>query len=115
MAQTNGDFIFEFLGLSKMAIDESVPELPPPVRERLSNLILEGFLSLWGGCSVYIPRDDHLKRLKRNREIVEQYDGTMLSATQLAKKHGITTIHLYRIVAEAKKRDEQQSSRRLSR
>jgi Mor family transcriptional regulator len=98
-----------------MAIDESVPELPPAARERLSNRILEGFLSLWGGCSVYIPRDDHLKRLKRNREIVEAYDGTMLSATQLAKKHGITTIHLYRIVAEAKKRAEQQSSRRLSR
>jgi Mor family transcriptional regulator len=115
MAQTNGDFIFEFIGLSKMAIDESVPELPPAARERLSNRILEGFLSLWGGCSVYIPRDDHLKRLKRNREIVEAYDGTMLSATQLAKKHGITTIHLYRIVAEAKKRAEQQSSRRLSR
>jgi Mor family transcriptional regulator len=115
MAQANGDFIFEFLGLSKMAIDESIPEVPPADRERLANLVLEGFLSLWGGCSVYIPRDEHLKRLKRNREIVEAYDGTMLSATRLAKRHGITTIHLYRIVAEAKKRAEQQSSRRLSR
>lgn len=115
MAQANGDFIFEFLDLSKMAIDESIPEVPPNDRERLANLVLEGFLSLWGGCSVYIPRDDHLKRMKRNREIVEQYDGTMLSATRLAKQHNITTIHLYRIIAAAKKREEQRTSRRLSR
>jgi Mor family transcriptional regulator len=114
MAQSNGDFIFEFLDLSRMAIDESIPEVPPAARERMANLILEAFLDSWGGCSIYVPREDHLKRLKRNREIVEQYDGTMLSATQLAKRHNITTIHLYRIIADAKKREEQSTARRES-
>jgi Mor family transcriptional regulator len=104
MAQTNGEFIEEFLDLSRMAITEAAPEVKPEDREHLASRILSGFLDLWGGCSIYIPQSAHLARLRRNQEIVAQFDGTMLTATRLANRHGISTVHLHRIVAAAKKR-----------
>lgn len=54
-----------------------------------------------GGRTVYLPRDDRLKRAIRDIAVYRAFDGSNHLA--LAKKTGLTTTQIYNIIAKQRK------------
>lgn len=50
----------------------------------------------FGGRSIYLPRDDRLKRAIRDAAIYRAFDGT--NHLMLARKTGLTTTQIYNII-----------------
>jgi Mor family transcriptional regulator len=97
-SQARNEFFDEFLRLSLDAIQEAASELAEPARAELAERIALGFIALWGGANIYIPRDLRRIRAARDREICACYDGSTRELLRLAKKFGITTNTVFGIV-----------------
>lgn len=96
--QAKLEFVEEFLSLSRHAIAEAArPELGADKAEALALRITESFLAIWGGFAIYLPRAEHLQRLRRDRAIAQEFTGGAESAARLAKKYGVSSVHIYRI------------------
>jgi len=50
----------------------------------------------WGGVQIYIPRGTDFFLSKRDREIIEEFDGT--NRRELCSKYGITVRRFYQII-----------------
>lgn len=99
--QAKLEFVEEFLSLSRHAIAAAVrPEVAEDKAEDLAQRITESFLSIWGGFSIYLPKAEYLERLRRNRAIAAEFTGGDEAAARLAKKYGVSSIHVYRICRE---------------
>ena len=95
------EFVEELLSLSRHAIAAAVrPEVDAGTAEALAERITESFLSVWGGCSLYLPKAEYLERLRRDRAIAAEFAGGEAEAIRLAKKHGVSSIYVYRICAQ---------------
>ena len=104
-AQAKLEFVEELLSLSRHAIAAAVqPEVDADKAEALAQRITESFLSVWGGCGIYLPKAEYLERLRRNRKIYEEFAGGDECAARLAKKYGVSSIHIYRIAKEQRAR-----------
>ncbi len=97
-SQARNEFFEEFLRLSLDAIQEAAGELDEPARSQLAERIVHGFLALWGGTHVYIPRDSRRIRAARDKEICASYDGSTQSLVRLARKFCISTNSVFKIV-----------------
>lgn len=112
------DFIEEFLELTHLAIEEAAHGLSEAAKTRLANRITEGFLDLWGGTSVYLPKLDSLHRARRDREIARTFDGTVDGVNgikALASRHGLSTIHVYRLISQHRRNATSTQTQRLQR
>lgn len=99
--QAKLEFVEEFLSLSRIAIAEAAqPELGADKAEALALRITESFLAIWGGFSIYLPKGEYLQRLRRNKAIAAEFTGGDEAAARLAKKYGVSSIHVYRICRE---------------
>ncbi len=54
------------------------------------------FIKHFGGGSMYIPLATTIMKNKRNREIIQEFDGGNYSA--LAKKHGVSVKTVQRVI-----------------
>lgn len=99
--QAKLEFVEEFLSLSRHAIAAAVrPEVDATKAEALAQRITQSFLDVWGGTQLYMPRAAQMERLRRNRAIAAEFTGGDECAARLAKKYGVTSIHVYRICAQ---------------
>lgn len=99
--QAKLEFVEEFLSLSRHAIAAVVrPEVDEDKADALALRITQSFLEIWGGFSVYLPKAESLQRLQRNRAIASEFCGGEADAIRLAKKYGVSSIHVYRICAQ---------------
>ncbi|MDG4595509.1 MAG: Mor transcription activator family protein [Candidatus Contendobacter sp.] len=55
-----------------------------------------------GGSLIYIPKDTARARRQRNDAIVREFTGRNHDA--LARKYGVSTLHVYRLLAAARQR-----------
>lgn len=55
----------------------------------------------WGGQLINIPKDHHRKLSDRNRQILEDFDGT--NHSELARKYGLSTSSIYKLISKLKK------------
>ncbi|MBP8284148.1 MAG: hypothetical protein KAX46_09600 [Chromatiaceae bacterium] len=95
------EFVEELLSLSRHAIAAAVqPEVDADKAEALAQRITESFLSVWGGCSLYLPKAEYLERLRRDRAIARDFTGGEECAARLARKYGVSSIYVYRICRE---------------
>ena len=95
------EFVEELLSLSRHAIAAAVqPEVEADKAEALAERITESFLSVWGGCSLYLPKAEYVQRLRRDRDIAAEFTGGEECAARLARKHGVSSIYIYRIAKE---------------
>ena len=70
------EFVEELLSLSRHAIAAAVqPEAEADKANALAERITESFLSVWGGCSVYLPRAEYVQRFRRDRAIAAEFTG----------------------------------------
>lgn len=105
------EFLTEFLELSLMAIEEAVPEVAPEDRTAIAERIMSVFFELWGGTTVYIPKNALQSNEGRDQAIFDAYDGTTESIRLLARRHGLSTIHIYRILAAERGRRREERKR----
>ena len=63
--------------------------------------IANDFFGLYEGQSMYMAKNMAFRRSKRDDEIWESFNGT--NQAELAAVHGVTVIHLYRIIAAKRK------------
>ncbi|MGE4496323.1 MAG: Mor transcription activator family protein [Deferribacterales bacterium] len=71
---------------------------------------MEGAIKLcevFGGLEIYIPKMDYLKRLERNRAIVDAYDGTQASIALLAKEYQLSSNQIRVILRGRKTRNKE--------
>lgn len=91
--------------LTDLLADElarSHPALGTPLARVLAGRQMARLAREFGGGNFYLPKDDTLKRTLRNMRIWSDFDGTVAGpggAETLARREGLTTIHLYRILA----------------
>jgi Mor family transcriptional regulator len=60
-------------------------------------LIMRRIAEAVGGAAVYIPTADSIERHERDEAIWREYTGNN-NVHALARKYGVTTIHLYRLI-----------------
>jgi Mor family transcriptional regulator len=65
-------------------------------------LIVEALRRELGGSLIYIPKDTARARRRRDDAIVREFTGRNHDA--LARKYGVSTLHVYRILAAARPR-----------
>ncbi|WIX34938.1 Mor transcription activator family protein [Salinicola sp. JS01] len=53
-----------------------------------------------GGQTFYLPRGKRLETALRDREIFETFSGTRGSVSELARRHQLSEMHVYAIIAE---------------
>lgn len=72
--------------------------------------IMRAIAEAVGGTQVYIPKADAIERCARDQVIWDAFDGR--NHRELARAHGVTEIHLYRIIKRmrAKERAMRQKS-----
>ena len=97
-SRSRNEFFEEFTRISREAIEEAAGELDEPARAQLAERIVNGFITTWGGSNVYIPMDLRRLRAAREREICASYDGSTRELIRLAKKFGITTNSVFKII-----------------
>ena len=104
-AQAKLEFVEELLNLSRHAIAAAVkPEVDADKAEALAQRMTESFLSVWGGCSLYLPKAEYVQRLRRDRAIAREFTGGEECAARLARQYGVSTIYVYRICREQRAR-----------
>jgi Mor family transcriptional regulator len=61
-----------------------------------------------GGANVYLPKIDSVQRHERDLKIWAHFDGR--NHAELARTHGVTTVHVYRLVKRMRARHAEQLS-----
>jgi len=64
-----------------------------------------------GGATLYMPKADALERHDRDVEIWRAFSGR--NHVELARQHGVTTIHIYRIIRQMRAREGERVQPRL--
>lgn len=59
-------------------------------------LIMRRIAEAVGGAAIYIPTADSIERHERDEAIWREFTGD--NVHELARKYGVTTIHLYRLI-----------------
>jgi len=59
-------------------------------------LIMRRIAEAVGGAGVYIPTADSIERHERDEAIWREFSGD--NVNELARRYGVTTIHLYRLI-----------------
>ncbi len=59
-------------------------------------LIMRRIAEAVGGAGVYVPTADSIQRHERDEAIWREFRGD--NVQELARKYGVTTIHLYRLI-----------------
>lgn len=85
--------------------------LDPERAGHLGYLIMRRFAEACGGGSVYVPKADAILRHERDLAIWHEFDGANHGA--LARKYGVTEIHVYRIVKAMRAQDAARRQGRL--
>jgi len=67
-------------------------------------LIMRRIADAVGGAGVYIPTADSIERHERDEAIWREFTGD--NVQDLARKYGVTTIHLYRLIKRMRKEDK---------
>lgn len=73
-----------------------------PQARRIGARIARRLCQEMGGVRYYWPRGDAFERAVRDLQIWEEFDGTVDGAhgiSVLSRRHGMSDIHLYRIIA----------------
>ena len=68
--------------------------------DRLTAALIDRMAALWGGMSIYFPRGDQAKISERDKAIIAAYDGKPETITALSRRHGLTEVHIYRIIGK---------------
>lgn len=71
--------------------------------EHLGYLIMRRFAEAAGGGSVYVPKADSILRHERDLAIWAEFDGA--NHGQLARKYGVTEVHVYRVLKAMRAKD----------
>jgi Mor family transcriptional regulator len=69
---------------------------------RLAGRLMARIAREFGGSSLYLPKADALERTLRDARLWAEFDGTVDGpggVAVLARREGLTTIHVYRILA----------------
>jgi len=66
-------------------------------------LIMRRIAEAVGGAGVYIPTADSIERHERDEAIWREFRGD--NVNELARKYGVTTIHLYRLIKRMRAED----------
>jgi Mor family transcriptional regulator len=66
-------------------------------------LIMRRIAEAVGGAGVYIPTIDSIERHERDEAIWREFTGH--NHLELARKYGITTIHIYRLIKRLREED----------
>jgi Mor family transcriptional regulator len=72
-------------------------------KEKANQITLELYQliqTLFGGTQVYIPKERKKSSLIRATKIVEEFNGRNI--TELARKYGFSTTHIYRILRDSR-------------
>jgi Mor family transcriptional regulator len=94
-----GDDAMKILG-----VDQALAEL-------LGDEIATRFSSQFGGELTYIPKGRVFRTSKLHRRIWEEFTGH--NHTELARRHQVSVIHIYRIVARERERDRAERQAQL--
>ena len=101
MAQSRLEFFEELMAMSRKAIAEAVrPEVDAHQADAQAVRITESFSEPMGGCEIYVPRAEYLQRLRRDREIAQQFTGVEECAVRLVREYGVSTVHVCRIAKQ---------------
>jgi Mor family transcriptional regulator len=85
--------------------------LEPERAEHGGYLIMRRIAEAVGGASVYIPTADSIGRHERDEAIWREFRGD--NVQELARKYGVTTIHLYRLVKRMRALEQARRQRTL--
>ncbi len=83
-------------------LEKSSPPMEPPAARRLAGRLMARIAREFGGGSMYLPKADALERTLRDARLWAEFDGTVDGpggVNTLARREGLTTIHVYRILA----------------
>lgn len=69
----------------------------PKTAQMLAIQVIAALVQLFGGRPVYIPRNDAMKRARRNAQIWAEQG--KLNVRELAAKHGLCVQEIYKIIA----------------
>lgn len=81
---------------------KSRPELGPEQARALAGRQMARLAREFGGGNFYLPKGDALERALRDLRLWSDFDGTIAGpggVETLARREGLTTIHVYRILA----------------
>lgn len=70
--------------------------LPPAQADYGAYLVMRRIVEHLGGASVYLPKADSLVRHERDEALWAAFNGR--NHAELAREHGVTTIHVYRLL-----------------
>lgn len=70
----------------------------PKTAQTLAIHVIAALAQLFGGRVVYIPRNDAMKKARRNAQVWAEQG--KLSAREIAAKHGLCVQQIYKIIAE---------------
>jgi Mor family transcriptional regulator len=91
--------------LTDLLVDElqhAGAEPDPAAARRLAGRLMARIAREFGGGSMYLPKADALERTLRDARLWAEFDGTVDGpggVAVLARREGLTTIHVYRILA----------------
>lgn len=77
--------------------------MAPEAAFKLAREVVMEMAHAFGGRTVYLPRGDRLKIALRDAEIWRRYTGKPEQIEQFARELGVTTIHVYAILAKQRK------------
>ena len=77
--------------------------LEPERADYAGYLIMRRIAQSVGGASIYIPTADSIERHERDEAIWREFDGR--NHFELARKYGITTVHIYRLIKRMRAED----------
>ena len=111
LSPPKAEMIIEMLNLAREAVIKEMGDaLTAEQSEALAERMVTGFLTTWGGCALYLPKPEALLRIRRNREIAQQFRGGAVDAVRLARRFGITTSSVYRLAREHAHQQHQEIS-----
>jgi len=91
--------------ITDLLVDELMrapSRLPPADARRLGGRLMARIATEFGGGYFYLPKADALERMLRDARLWAEFDGTVdgpRGVRVLARREGLTTIHVYRILA----------------
>lgn len=85
--------------------------LPPDQADYGGYLVMRRIVDHLGGASVYLPKADSVARHERDERIWAQFTGR--NHHELARVHGVTTIHIYRLLRRMRQRARAEVQRGL--
>ncbi len=77
--------------------------MSPEAAFKLAREVVMEMAHAFGGRTMYLPRGDRLKIALRDAELWRRYTGKTEQIEQFARELGVTTIHVYTIMAKQRK------------